>query len=190
MPFVGQTAGEAGVVAGRRGEAKDGPLRGFQLVTNYGWRRGQEEATRSGDDRLGTMNEERQRVAVLEFRCQVCATQLPPEGPWWHVAGPVPLNDQVPFREPAVCEPCLGYALRVCPGLVGGHRRTGDVTVYRVTKRRVAAEIITPEGLVIVQYPEALAALAAAGIPFAVTYAIAVATEWASQTRDEWLEGR
>jgi hypothetical protein len=101
---------------------------------------------------LGEMEPARQRRAVLDRRCQVCDVELGdrrrPNGPWrrplWLAAIRTPGVDEqgdvgtsvggqtirvgrrvVPLIfEPWCCEPCLRYALLVCPGMI--HRRAPE----------------------------------------------------------------
>lgn len=76
---------------------------------------------------FGIMEPQRQREVTALYRCQVCRKQLPPIGEtprrtflWL----PAMLREPDTYRghrvclEPWVCDDCLVYALRVCPGMV------------------------------------------------------------------------
>ena len=101
----------------------------------------------AGSPLLGQMNVLRQREVILRGRCQVCRALLA-RGPRWLVSlfeGTVGDALQAPVvREPWACPSCLGYALRVCPGLVGPARHA-DLFVLRV--RRVGPPLATNTSL-------------------------------------------
>jgi hypothetical protein len=118
---------------------------------------------------LGEMEPARQRRAVIDRRCQVCDRELGerhrPNPPWRQ---PLWLADIRVFGtddegsvgadiggqtiivgrrrcplvlEPWVCEPCLAYALQVCPGLIkrqtGGTRMRPALRMLRVRRAQV-----------------------------------------------------
>jgi hypothetical protein len=153
VPYVAQSMPEKSAISMRRGESEDGLLRGVLLVSHGGWKRGQPlDATAGEPYDFGDMNEERQRDCMLTPRCQVCAIELPKDGPWWHSAGSPEhvlkagergvAAETIVFREPNLCQSCLTYALQICPGLKRGQRGDGEVTVYRVWRRAFALEVL------------------------------------------------
>lgn len=202
VPWVSTSVAESGKPSFRWGGRADGPLQGLPLVTAQpGWTHKHSEAGRQGTAPiLGRLNEDRQRYAMLAPRCQVCQYQLPLRGPWLFIGGP--LGEVSPysglpgaFREPAVCTECAQYALRVCPGLVAGHRRTGDVYVYTATRWEPYVELAMPHPYGVPGDEAARKAapmdvarqLAMAGQPFAIVYVLAKLQEFGVTGRDEWL---
>lgn len=84
-----------------------------------------------GDPDFGTMENARQRRAVVLLRCQVCDRRLKRGHGWLvceedcvrRITTPGPAQGQIAFGEPWVCWPCVEVAARICPGLVRRARR-------------------------------------------------------------------
>lgn len=205
VPYVATTEAEATPPPGfRLGTRHDGPLEGLRLVTaRPAWERKRPEANRGGLPILGRMNEDRQRDCMLTPRCQVCAYQLPQRGPWLFIAG-APVEDGgtggapyrklgLAMREPAVCTPCARYALQVCPGLVGGHRKSGDLTVYTTTRWTPHVEVVLPgrrlDGRVEQRAStvDAVRQAQLAGLQVAVVFVLAVLHDYTVEGRDAFL---
>jgi hypothetical protein len=83
----------------------------------------------------------RQRRAVLEGLCQVCARPVPWSRRWLVVAGLSVERIEVDGRsvpvvvEPWLCQRCAEFAVTVCPALIR-RTREEDLTLVEVTSKR------------------------------------------------------
>lgn len=138
-------------------EAREDPvLRGIvppgSLALFHSGRQGE------GTPKLAVSDVARARRVVVEGLCQACGEKLPGRSapPWrQHSRWLCDLRNQGqeiqmgPRRVPLIvdgwtCEPCLAYALRVCPGLVAKAAATGDVEL-RLLRVRDAERVATIE---------------------------------------------
>lgn len=88
---------------------------------------------------LGRMHPPRQRRSAVLLRCQVCDAQLEAGKAWLVMAPHAGLETitvegrqgkALVVHEPWLCAPCVSYAIRVCPGLVG-RTRVDELMLHR-----------------------------------------------------------
>lgn len=98
-------------------------------------------------------NHERQRLAMVEGLCQVCARPVPWSRRFLVVSGMSAETVRVPGRgdvvvisEPWLDEFCAAFAMRKCPGLIR-RRKTDDLHLMPVTSKR-SVELVVSRGWV------------------------------------------
>lgn len=108
-----------------------------------------------GDPVWGEMDPERQRVAMMGVRCQVCDEQLTLSEAslvvWDEIQHDEHGRDLV--MEPWLCDRCVRYSIAVCPGIA---RRTNVRVLRSPAVMMVAATVRLPDGRKAVSYVKAL----------------------------------
>lgn len=99
-------------------------------------------AAPEGNPVLNAVDHSRQRLVVLERRCQVCAKPL---GAWrWAAAlgRECDVGDGWLRYEPPACRPCMALACRICPGLY-----TKKPEIQAVARELFALQLLKPDTL-------------------------------------------